>query len=114
MLQLRFCAPSAASARLAALQSNYARHQRAAYPAAAAPVAAAGAACRRRRHSAARLVAAQAAPTAQTAAAGSTTIQLPRSPAAMVDQAAAAVQAALDAGRPRQMVTLLLPVRRAF
>ena len=38
------------------------------------------------------------------------TSALPRTPSAMVDQAAAAVQAALDAGRPLQTVFLLLPV----
>lgn len=66
--------------------------------------------CRYRRQPGAAASGASAATATTSAAADAAATQLPRSPAAMVDQAAAAVQAGLDAGRTRQTITLLLPV----
>lgn len=95
--------PARAAGPAAAPQRRHPRHRAAAVVAAATPATAAATAASQRR----RVVAAAATPaTAATAAS-----QLPRSPGAMVDQAAAAVQAGLDAGQLRQMVTMLLPVR---
>lgn len=106
--------PSAAGRPAASVNAAVLRCAPSSAPAAAALAAAAAARAatsRRYRRSAARVVAAQAAPATQAATAANGASQLPRSPAAMVDQAAAAVQVALDAGRARQMVSLLLPVR---
>ena len=47
---------------------------------------------------------------ASAAPAASSVNQLPQTPVAMVEQAAAAVRRGLDAGLNRQMLTLLLPV----
>ena len=47
-------------------------------------------------------------------AATTSSVQLPRTAAAQVEQAAAAVQAALDDGRLRQRLDLLLPVVRCL
>lgn len=72
------------------------------------PAAAAAARCHQRSRSLALVANAAQADASQAPAA--TSPQLPRTPAAMVDQAAAAVQAALDAGCLLQTVTLLLPI----
>jgi hypothetical protein len=52
----------------------------------------------------------QALAAAGAATAADSSSQLPRSPGAMVDQAAAAVQAAVEGGCMRQTVILLLPI----
>ncbi|PSC76084.1 Conserved oligomeric Golgi complex subunit 6 [Micractinium conductrix] len=81
----------------------------AAHPACAAQATPESTYAAARRRCAAAAAPSGAAPAA-TAAADVAANQLPRTPAAMVDQAAAAVQAAGEAGQLRQTLFFLLPV----